>query len=257
MLPTSEHILPPPFAWIRIPAGQVTLERGGYLSQATTFEVPAFEIAKYPLTKAQFEKFIQAGGYAQRAWWTDEGWQVKEKEGWQRPGPDPWEWSDTEPPWNPLDHPVYGVSWYEAVAFCLWLSDVTDEHIMLPAEQEWQRAAQGDDYRAYTWGDKWVAGRCNSRANIGTIPDFETTPVRLFEGKGDSPFKVVDMIGNVWEWCRTDFETGAQDIHKSATERVWRGGSHWLDLISELRCGYRDHCAPGIQVAGFRLARSV
>lgn len=64
-------ILPTPFAWVEIPAGKVTLGTyytGGHITQPTTFDVPAFAIAKYPVTNAQFAKFIDAGGYKQQKW---------------------------------------------------------------------------------------------------------------------------------------------------------------------------------------------
>ena len=88
-LPSSPipSILPPPFAWIDIPAGEVTLRydwegwRGGiYLGsdQLETFHVPAFSIAKYPVTNAQFARFVKAGGYDQQQWWTDSGWEAKQ-----------------------------------------------------------------------------------------------------------------------------------------------------------------------------------
>ena len=70
-------------------------------------------------------------------------------------------WNDSQ--WNGAQHPVVGVSWYEAVAFCLWLSDVTGERIMLPTEDQWQYAAQGDDGRTYPWGN-------SGTAHAATIP---------------------------------------------------------------------------------------
>lgn len=184
--PTSLALLPKPFAWMPITAGQVTLEAGGYIPKGgKTFSVAAFPIAKYPVTNAQFGKFCDVRGYDQQEWWTSEGWQIREKEGWAEPR----YWQDTQ--WNKNDHPVVGVSWYEAVAFCHWLSDKTGENITLPTEQQWQRAAQGDTNRVYPWGDEFDQSRCNVGAS-------GTTAVTHYEGsdKGDSPFGVVDMSGN-------------------------------------------------------------
>jgi formylglycine-generating enzyme required for sulfatase activity len=195
--------------------------------------VPAFCIAKYPITNAQFAQFIEAGGYAERQWWTDSGLRLRESKNWTEPR----YWQDDK--WNGADQPVVGVSWYEAVAFCRWLSDATGEAITLPTEQQWQRAAQGDDGREYPWGNTWDKSRCNTdESGIG-----KTTPVTQYAGKGDSPFGVVDMAGNVWEWCLTDYATGAVDVAADAEPRVLRGGA-WSDDGGRARCAYRGHGYP-------------
>jgi len=183
---TSLDLMPKPFAWIDIP-------NKGY------------SIAKYPVTNAQFAEFIKAGGYEIEKWWTEEGWQ-KRLEGWhyqdktwQASGTSwtqPRYWDDKK--LNGAMQPVVGVSWFEAVAFCLWLSDATGENIMLPTEDQWQYAAQGDDGRTYPWGNEWNRDLCNN--NVDKKGIGKTTPVTQYEGKGDSPFGVVDMSGNVWEW---------------------------------------------------------
>jgi formylglycine-generating enzyme required for sulfatase activity len=170
-------LMPDPFAWIDIPAGRVQLipddydKKNSYLKSDTWFDVPAFRIAKYPITNAQFARFIESGGYADRQWWTDTGWDSRLKGmAWNSdkreyvetgtPWTEPRYWQDDK--WNGADQPVVGVSWYEAVAFCRWLSDVTGEAITLPTEQQWQRAAQGDDGREYPWGNTWDKSRCNT-----------------------------------------------------------------------------------------------
>lgn len=231
ILPRSLDLLAPPFDWIDIPAGQVTLEEGGYVPEGgQTFDVPAFTIAKYPLTNAQFGRFIAAQGYRQRRWWTDGGWQRKDKEHWTEPGL----WSDSQS--NQPNYPVVGISWFEALAFCLWLSDTTGEKIMPTTEQQWQRAAQGDSNRVYPWGDEFDKYRCNFNTK-------GTTAVRRYEGKGDSPFGVVDMSGNVWEWCLTDYDSGDINIDMFADKRVLRGGS-WYLTIDGLRAAHRNGVAP-------------
>jgi formylglycine-generating enzyme required for sulfatase activity len=242
--PRSIDLLPTPFAWIEIP-------NKGY------------SIAKYPVTNAQFAKFIEAGGYSERKWWTDAGWEAKAK-GWAwnkekgewRPTNNAW----TEPrylqvsKWNDAEQPVVGVSWYEAVAFCLWLSDVTGEKVMLPAEDQWQYAAQGDDGREYPWGKNWDARRCNN--NKGGKGIGKTTPVRQYEGKGDSPFGVVDMAGNVWEWCLHERKT--KYVNSMVWYRVLRGGAWWNDKVDYFRCALSDWDPPhaGESDKGFRLALS-
>lgn len=240
-------ILPPPFAWIDIPAGEVTLDQGGYVPKGgQTFDVPAFAIAKYPLTNAQFGKFIDAQGYSQPRWWTVEGWQAREKERWTEPR----NWSDRQ--FNQPDYPVVGVSWFEAVAFCLWLGEITGEKIMLPTAQQWQRAAQGDSNQDYPWGDTFDKTRCN-------FDGQGTTPVNQYEGIGDSPFGVVDMSGNAWEWCVTEYGSGDIDINKTVNSRELRGSSWLYSYTSIPSVADRDGSAPsaGYCYVGFRCVRLV
>ena len=145
-----------------------------------------------------------------------------------------------------------GVSWYEAVAFCNWLSGTTGENITLPTEQQWQRAAQGDTNWAYPYGPKFDENRCNSNTQ-------GTTPVTQYEGKakGDSPFGVTDMNGNVWEWCLTKYESGERDMDGTDV-RVLRGGSWWNHYGDSLRVVYRGGNYPygWNPYGGFRIALS-
>ncbi len=229
--PTSLSIMPAPFAWIDIPG-------------------KGYSIAKYPITNAQFKKFIEADGYKQKKWWTDIGWQQREQDKWLQPR----YW--THSLWNGTEQPVVGVSWYESVAFCLWLSDFTHEKIMLPTEDQWQYAAQGDDGRDYPWGKQWDASRCNN--NVDGEGIGKTTPVRHYEGKGDSPFGVVDMAVNVWEWCLTDFKNKTNDVNSIAFSRVLRGGFWNYNNTDSFRCDHRLSNLPndGYSLGGFRVSRS-
>ncbi|MBL8161009.1 MAG: SUMF1/EgtB/PvdO family nonheme iron enzyme [Anaerolineae bacterium] len=233
---SSIDLLPAPFAWIDIPAGKVG--KGA-----------PYKIAKYPLTNAQYRLFVDAGGYNDEQWWTEAGWVQRQQEGWTEPR----YWTDSK--WNAAEQPVVGVSWYEGVAYCQWLSSVTGEAIMLPTEAQWQYAAQGDDGREYPWGSKWDGSRCNN--NVDGKGVGRTTPVRQYEGKGDSPFGAVDMAGNVWEWCRTSHENKSDSLDGMGV-RVLRGGS-WFDLNTDLfLCDFHDGNYPhkGTTYRGFRLARS-
>lgn len=231
--PSSTDLMPPPFDWIEIPGN-------------------VHNIAKYPVTNAQFAKFIEAGGYDEPRWWTDAGWMELEDNDWT----EPLYWNDSR--WNGAEQPVVGVSWYEAVAFCLWLSEATGEQIMLPTEDQWQRAAQGHDGRAYPWGHKWNSNRCNNSVDV--ISD-KTTPVTQYEAsgnrtKGNSASGMVDMAGNVWEWCLTGYDDRENDIIRTC-DRVRRGGS-WFDKDPNLfRCDSRFGDKPDLRTDGwgFRLAR--
>src|SRR5262249_30644668 len=115
----------PYIEWIDIEQGKVKLEEVEQL-----FTVKHFRIAKYPVTNLQFEAFINAeDGYRNSEWWKG----IK-----QRNGPD-------DPSWKEANSPRETVSWFEAVAFCRWLSKRTGLPIRLPTEWEWQLAATGGD----------------------------------------------------------------------------------------------------------------
>jgi formylglycine-generating enzyme required for sulfatase activity len=249
------EILPPPFAWVEIPE-----DKQQYLSLVDAFSGSGgavspligarFVIAKYPITNAQYNVFVEAGGYREERWWTPYGWQIKRRERWTQPR----QWGD--PTWNRADHPVVGVSWYEAVAFCLWLTKVSGETIWLPTEEQWQRAAAGDQQYRYPWGDEWVGAFCNN-----SVPPFRssyTTPVTEYEGRGSSPFGVVDMAGNLFEWCLTAFKDGSTSL-AGTDARVLRGGS-WMDMQPEMfSTQYRvsaDPATTGSNDRGFRIVRA-
>jgi formylglycine-generating enzyme required for sulfatase activity len=237
------NILPPPFAWVKIPAGQVTIEK-------QPLKVDPFFMAKYPLTNAQFKPFIEAGGYQEKKWWTEAGWQVCQKEKWAQPR----YWQDDQ--WNGAEQPVVGVSWFEAVAYCRWLSHHSGQKIMLPTEAQWQVAAQGDDGRNHPWGNKWDCQRCNN--SVKPCSSQATTPVTRYEGKGDSPFGIVDMAGNVWEWCLTEYKSGHTDLD-GTNVRVLRGGSWRNDGTDFFRVYARSRLYPDywLNYGGFRLALSL
>lgn len=255
--PHSLALMPQPFAWVEISGGSGTMQ----LDDGSNLTIPTetYWMSKYPITNAQYAKFIEAGGYREQRWWTETGWvsklkgwawdsnQVKRIETntlWTQPN----YWQDTQ--WNNAEQPVVGISWFEAVAFCLWLSETSGENIMLPTEAQWQYAAQGKDGRDYPWGNDWDAARSNTKeTGIG-----KTTPVHQYEGRGDSPFGVVDMAGNVWEWCLTDYDNRTNDVNSATTRRVLRGGS-WYNLQDGVRAAFRFNFNPlnRFYLLGFRV----
>jgi formylglycine-generating enzyme required for sulfatase activity len=143
------------------------------------------------------------------------------------------------------NHPVVGVDWYDAWAYCRWRGG------RLPTEQEWEKAASWDPKlkrkRVYPWGDEVVAGLCNSNA-LGDGFD-QTCPVNEFP-KGVSAYGCYNMAGNVWEWCDSWFD-------KSGSPRVRRGGGWCYTPViarSTIRLKYEPGCA--YSYLGFRVARS-
>lgn len=248
-----KSILPAPFDWCHIPDGKVTLipndysKHYGYLKEDTSFDVPAFYMAQYPVTNAQYKAFVEAGGYSQERWWTAEGWQNKQERNWKQPRL--WNWASAKLVgiFDEDEQPVVGISWYEAMAFCSWLSEESGSKITLPTDQSWQRAAQGDDERKYPWGDDFDT----SKANTYQSRVKRTSPVTAYPD-GASPFGVMDMVGNVWEWCLTDFKTGSHEL--VSTDRVIRGSSYMLSS-NDNGLASRDHTRPDhwYNIYGFRI----
>jgi formylglycine-generating enzyme required for sulfatase activity len=185
-----------------------------------------FEIAKYPVTNSQFKAFMAAGGYHERSYWTDTGWSEKNRKGWTGP------W-DPGPPQNLSNHPVTCVSWFEAMAYCAWLTEEwrnegkigPDEFVRLPSEAEWEKAARSTDGRVYPWGEAFDPERCNmEETGIGT-----TCAVGIFPG-GVSPYGVMDLCGNVYEWTRSEHNAYPYDPSDGREELrtgfiVLRGGA--------------------------------
>ncbi len=107
-------------------------------------------------------------------------------------------WKKTKVPKGKEDHPVVEVSWNNAVAYCNWLSEATGKVYRLPSEAEWEKAARGTDGHIYPWGNEWDARLCNSDEG----DKGGTTPVGAYPD-GASPYGVLDMAGNVFEWTRS------------------------------------------------------
>ncbi|MBI4675726.1 MAG: SUMF1/EgtB/PvdO family nonheme iron enzyme [Chloroflexi bacterium] len=202
-----------------------------------------FYISRYPITNAQFDAFVndKENGYTKREWWTDAGLQrrrdriANEKYGGVFDLP---------------NHPIVNVSWYEAVAFCKWADSrwrMADGKVQiwrdgepkdfilhpssfilrLPSEAEWEKAARTHDGRKYPWDDDITPEHANyAETGIGA-----TSAVGCFP-KGANEYGVLDMSGNVWEWCATKWvenyqEYGTQEDNSLEGDalRVLRGGS--------------------------------
>ena len=242
--------IPAPFAWITIPADKVILEakNESYLKKETTFAVPEFGIGKYPITTSQYTKFIEAGGYETKECWTKKGWKslLLDRAKIQERKKTLIVISELRP-----EHPV-SATWYEAMAFCAWLRHTINELIYLPTEQQWQRAAQGDDGRLYPWGNEWDKTHCNNNIDPLDREDIYTN-VYEYEGPGDSPYGVVDMVGNAAEWCVTSWRSGEQG-GDGEEERVVRGGSYTNQHLNFYRVTTRHKEWPTAH-CGFRIVQ--
>ncbi|MEO5340470.1 MAG: SUMF1/EgtB/PvdO family nonheme iron enzyme [Magnetococcus sp. MYC-9] len=218
------------------------------LTKLNLLEVPetgGWSLGKYPVTVVEYSAFVEQGGYQDARWWCKAGWAIREEKNWENP--DGWEDQTLHP-----NHPVTGVSWFEATAYCRWLSEREKRIIRLPVETLWAKAAgQG----IYPWGE---ANPTHELANFGRNVGAPT-PVGLYPA-GDGPQGHCDLAGNVWEWQRNLYgDTGTADIPTdpavaAGDTPVWRGGS-WLNPAGDLRAAYRGYLA-GSRGAGlgFRVA---
>jgi formylglycine-generating enzyme required for sulfatase activity len=224
--------------------------------------VPELQIAKYPVTNAQFKCFVDGRGYDQEKYWTKAGWAWRQGKGEQfrrkhREWPGGWE--DGQFPPEKANHPVVSVTWYEALAYTQWLAEVTGKPYRLPSEAEWEKAARGDqDKREYPWGHEFDPKKAN--LGIGDERVGGTSPVGIYPG-GASPTGILDLSGNVWEWCSSlfrdypyDSEDGREDLEAEG-RRVLRGGS-WITYNERYaRCSFRLFALPSLFLVdyGFRI----
>jgi formylglycine-generating enzyme required for sulfatase activity len=242
---------------IRVPGGpflmgstadQVKVEPGVEAEQDQhEISLDAFSIGRYPVTNAEFQVFVVDASY-----------------------PQPKGWGGSGPPAERRDHPVVGVSWYDAIAYCDWLRRRTGKYFRLPSEAEWEKAARGTDGRTFPWGEARDSRRLNSRE----LGHKDTTQVGRFSlNGGDSPFGVSDVAGNVWEWTlglwgdsiqKPSFvypcKPGDGRNDPTAPEhifRILRGGS-FRNTLAFARCAVRARELPAHRSLdiGFRVALS-
>jgi len=277
----------PDIVWCEVPAGPFLMgtreedipdllkdlggERDWYESEVPQHEHEIrapYGISRYPVTNAQFAAFVEVGGYGDERYWT----QAAREEVWR--GGKVKAWNDDEPregpydfgaPFNLPNHPVVGVTWYEAVAFCLWLTEQLrgrgelgpEEEVGLPTEPQWEKAARGADGCIYPWG----AEADPEKANYDDTGIGATSAVGCFPG-GASPYGVEDLSGNVWEWCRTKWEDDYEDYRgyddlEGSARRVVRGGA-FGSPEHYVRCAFRGWYNPGSRLRdyGFRVVVS-
>jgi toxoflavin biosynthesis protein ToxD len=232
-----------------IPAGRVWM--GGADSDpdarsnerpAGWVEVPGFAIARTPVTVDEFVRSVQAGAVRRRR-----------------------SWGADLPPAGCGRHPAVNIGWDDAAAYCAWLASHTGMPFRLPSEAEWERAARGETHRRWPWGDTFDPGRANTcEAHYGG-----TTPVDALPD-GASPFGIVDLAGNAWEWTSDlsrpyPYAAGAGSATPAppsgtteSQRRILRGGS-WTAEARWARCSSRVVWRPFYIFSGqvgFRLACS-
>ena len=245
--------------WVEIPAGSLWMgaqksdpKGRNYDEDADPWDAPskewpvhevelsAYRIGKYPVTVCQYKRFIEEGGYEDEKYWKAGGFgKFKEPEEWEEQLPYP-------------TRPVVSVSWYEAKAYASWSG------CQLPTEAQWERAARGpgEEYRKYPRGNREPDKETMNYDESGI---GHPTPVGIFP-ESCSPDGVIDMAGNVWEWCEDwygDYSSGKVINPTGPSKgscRVFRGG-YWGSTAVVCRLAIRNRFAPGIRndYLGFRL----
>jgi len=225
----------PPPGMVYVPAGEFIMgsnDRWDDESPEHINRTDAFYIDLKEVTNEDFKQFVTDTGHAP-----------------------PFHWPEGNLPEEKKMHPVIYVNWFDADAYCKWKGK------RLPTEQEWEKAARGEDGHIYPWGNIWVLTKSNNPYKGST----GTEPVGSYP-EGRSPYGLLDMSGNVWEWVDSFYlPHPGNTIPKpeyGRDKRVLKGGS-WFDCLS-YGCGLS---APSFNRAffnpevrnnsfGFRCARS-
>ena len=220
--------------WVTVPAGEFTMGSNDSGDEQPIHQVylSEYQIARHPVTNAQYELFVKANSYAA-----------------------PKHWKNKKIPPGKENHPVVNVSWKDAQTFCAWAG------VRLPTEAEWEKAARGTDGRKYPWGNEPPTEElCNFNSNVG-----DTTPIGSYP-KGASPYGVLDMAGNVWEWVNDWYDEKYYSVSPSVnpqgpasgTRRVLRGGSWSIDGVN-VRSAFRGTINPDVWnfFYGIRCVRSL
>ncbi len=252
----------PDIEWCEAPAGEFVMGSDDYSNERPQHRVSlsgSYAISRYPVTNAQYQAFVKAGGYTEKTYWSEEGWTWKNER--EVVGMEAY-----RDPFSRANYPIVGVSWYEATAFCQWLTSclrekkiLTDNTVVrLPTEAEWEKAARGEDGRIFPWGNDDITPE---HANFYETQLGVTSAVGCFP-RGVSPYGCEEMAGNVWEWCLdqcdwdkdynivTDtYKDGIVDpVCTAGSSRVNRGGA-WRNVAGHCR----SRCDPD---ARFRASRS-
>jgi formylglycine-generating enzyme required for sulfatase activity len=294
--------------FVEIPGGHFLIgapedDKEAYANEHPQHELflPTFWFGRYPVTNSQYARFVEAGGYNDERWWDEVGWAWRQganpdfssvgddrlREFWEfnvlaRPVErrhEPFHWRD--PNWNVPNYPVVGINWYEACAYCRWLTselrmssnkleckvwrdglvepltvDFKTYKVRLPNEVEWEKAAGWDTEagwkQRYSWGDEWRPERANVDNNVGA-----TSAEGIFPA-GQAASDALDCTGNVWEWTlsswgsldynnpKFEYPYDADDGRESLDApgaRVLRGGG-WTTSRRNARVSYRGSNPP-------------
>lgn len=220
-----------------------------------TISLSAYVIDRYEVTVAEFQAFM-SGPASEQTHWSTAGW------AWYQANPQG-AGAELRSAGRTPGHPVVGVTWYEADAYCRWRGGA------LPTEAQWERAACGEGDPSgprFAWGEGedvdavWYSG-----GKYGHITGVLTDPARSAEASLLSPFGLAHATGNVWEWTadwyhRASYGEGPDADPTGPSEGTWktmRGGS-FMNLPSYSTCTHREPARPDrvALTVGFRCAYS-
>ena len=236
--PTSANSQPnpiPPPGMVFIPEGYFPMGNSSGKEDEKPLHfvyTKAFFIDKYEISNQEYMEFIGATGHEKPIFWKDKTLSLP-------------------------NHPVVGVSWRDAMAYAKWKGR------RLPTEAEWEKSARGNDHRLWPWGGKFDKGFFFYYINIfGEDDNYKkTAPVNYYES-GASPFGLLNMSGNVWEWCLDWYDKNFYHISPELNPqgpldkgiyKVLRGGSY-LNNIDGVQVVRRSRNRPHIknEIYGFR-----
>ena len=217
---------------VRVPGGETEVNLPG-MEHMEPLRLSDFLIGRHEVTNKAFKRFVDSAGYRRRELWTHpfvlKGRELPWSEAMARftdktgrPGPAGWE-AGTYPE-GQADHPVTGVSWYEAAAFAAFAE------ADLPTIYHWSRAA-------FTWGSSWIV----PWSNFG-----RQGPAPVGRHQGVGPFGTLDMAGNAREWC----------LNQTGVERYILGGG-WNDPTYAFNDGYAQDPLDRSATNGFRLVKDL
>lgn len=225
-----------------------------------TVDLPAYWIDRTEVTNAMFQQFVQQTGYvtgAERSGASEVYGLLTAVSGAN--------WRFPQGPGSSIsakaDHPVVQMNWYAANAYCKWAGG------RLPSEAEWEKAARGTDGRLWPWGNAYPSDQLMNAGDV-SLPEPQsrtdmndgyryTSPVGAFPA-GQSPYGLMDMAANAWEWTRSiykDYPYKASDGREVVSEpaegdrMVLRGGC-WFDDYGSVRSTMRYGGRPQLSTDG-------
>lgn len=218
---------------VMIPSGDMIMgddEGGRDERPSRTVLLNNYWIDRTPVTNQEYKMFVDVTGHRKPPHWTSGNY-----------------------PLDQADHPVTNISWHDAEAYAKWVVK------RLPTEAEWEKSARGTIGQTYPWGDAFRKDNVNSSNEVGG-----TSPVKEYMG-GASPYGVLDLCGNVQEWC---LDWYYDDYYKTAPRdnpmgpqggqyRVVRGGFYAENKVG-VRCASRHYAPPSTMQdhIGFRCGKT-